>query len=37
MKYMFRDLRADEIECKVATVNGKGVRINTENTRLQIK
>ena len=27
MEYMFRDLRADEIECKIATVNGKGVSL----------
>lgn len=38
-KYMFRDLRADEIECKVATVNGKGVSLllyKTARTDMQI-
>ena len=38
-KYMFRDLRADEIECKIATVNGKGVSLllyKTARTDMQI-
>ena len=38
-KYMFRDLRADEIECKIATANGKGVSLllyKTARTDMQI-
>lgn len=38
-KYMFRDLRSDEIECKIATVNGKGVSLllyKTARTDMQI-
>lgn len=38
-KYMFRDLRADEIECKIATVNEKGVSLllyKTARTDMQI-
>lgn len=39
MEYMFRNLRADEIECKIATVNGKGVSLllyKTARTDMQI-
>lgn len=39
MEYMFRDLKADEIECKVATIGEKGLSLllyKTARTDMQI-
>lgn len=39
MEYMFRDLKADEIECKVSTINEKGVSLllyKTARTDMQL-
>lgn len=39
MEYMFRDLKADEIECKVATINEKGLSLllyKTARTDMQL-
>lgn len=39
MEYMFRDLKADEIECKVSTINEKGLSLllyKTARTDMQL-